>query len=623
MSSRLLFVSLLASLAACSGGSGGGGNAPPSGNAPLTPIHVIQGSGSSSPLEGEAVTIDGVVTGDFQERDADTSRNLGGFYVQGIPDDDFATSDGVFVFDGDDPAVDVNVGDAVRVRGTVVEHFGETQVSASRVEVRGTGSILPAPVSLPAAATVSNSDGQLLADLERYEGTLVRFPQTLTVAALRELERMGEVLLAEGGRPFQFTNRNAPDASGYQDYRAALAARRILLDDGLRVEGASPVRYLRAGETSGYSIRVGDQISNLTGVIRYSRGSGPNGTEAYRLLPTVEPQFIAANPRPGAPQVAGALRVASFNVLNFFSGIDSGQPTCGPAGNANCRGADSSDELTRQLQKIVTALELLDADVVGLVELENNARESLRRLTDALNERVGAGSYAFLDTGTIGDDAIKVGFIYKPATVGLAGTPAILDASVDARFNDARNRPVLAQTFVQASNGGRVTIAVNHLKSKGSNCEAEGDPNRGDGQGNCSATRTAAAAAMADWLADDPTASGDADVLIIGDLNAYLLEDPLAALENAGYVNLLRRGSELDAYSFVFDGQSGALDHALASPTLVPQVAGTLEWHINADEPRLYDYNLEAGRDPALFDGSTPYRASDHDPLLIGLDLDP
>ena len=76
-----------------------------------------------------------------------------------------------------------------------------------------------------------------------------------------------------------------------------------------------------------------------------------------------------------------------------------------------------------------------------------------------------------------------------------------------------------------------------------------------------------------------------------------------------------------DSYSFLFGGQVGALDHALASPSLVDQVAGVVEWHINADEPPLLDYNLEFDRDPGLFDGMTPYRSSDHDPLIIGLDL--
>ena len=132
-------------------------------------------------------------------------------------------------------------------------------------------------------------------------------------------------------------------------------------------------------------------------------------------------------------------------------------------------------------------------------------------------------------------------------------------------------------------------------------------------------TRTNAAAALADWLATDPTGSGDTDFLIIGDLNAYTKEDPLTAFVNAGFTNLIDTGN--DPYSFSFDAQAGALDHAVASASLVPQVAGVLEWHINADEPRLYDYNLEHGRDPALFDATTPYRASDHDPVVVGLDL--
>ena len=101
------------------------------------------------------------------------------------------------------------------------------------------------------------------------------------------------------------------------------------------------------------------------------------------------------------------------------------------------------------------------------------------------------------------------------------------------------------------------------------------------------------------------------------------MEDAPAVLESAGYRNLLREHAGPEAYSFVFRGEAGALDHALASPGLAPQVRAALEWHINADEPPLFDYNLEFGRDPALFDGATPWRASDHDPVVVGLDLDP
>ncbi len=622
MKQHFLILWLATSLASC-GGGGGSGNPPPPGNPAATAIYDVQGSGAASPMIGQAVVVGGVVTGDFQDGDGDDTRNLGGFYIQSVPDADFATSDGVFIFDGGNPAVNVNEGDSVRVEGVVNEFFGETQISASSVSINGVGGILPAPINLPALATTTNSDGDIIADFERYEGMLIRFPQTLTVSALYELERMGEVLLTQGGRPFQFTNQNAPDVAGYDAYREAIAARRILLDDGLRVANATPIRYLTAGAAPGYSIRVGDQVTDVTGVLRYSRGSGSNGTETYRLMPTTDPLFTSVNPRPTAPGIGGALRVASFNVLNFFSGIDSGQPVCGPTANANCRGADSAAELTRQLGKIVTALEMLDADVVGLIELENNASESLQQIVDALNTRVGAGTYAYVDTGTIGDDAIKTGFVYKPVSVSLVGAAAVLDSTVDSRFDDTRNRPVLAQTFAQNSDGARVTIIVNHLKSKGSDCDAAGDPNLGDGQGNCNGSRSSAAAAIAGWVAADPTSSGDADFLIIGDLNAYLLEDPITALKTAGFTNLAEATAGLDAYSFVFDGQSGALDHALASASLAPQVAEVLEWHINADEPPVLDYNLESGRDPGLFDSSTPYRASDHDPLIIGLDLTP
>ena len=190
---------------------------------------------------------------------------------------------------------------------------------------------------------------------------------------------------------------------------------------------------------------------------------------------------------------------------------------------------------------------------------------------------------------------------------------------MDSRFVDNRNRPALAQSFELIATGAVVTVVVNHLKSKGSSCDSIGDPNIGDGQGNCNITRTNAATAIADWINTDPTASGDTDFLIIGDLNAYLMEDPLTALKNAGLTSLLELNS--NAYSFQFGAMAGALDHALTSPSLTGQVSEAIEWHINSDEPQLLDYNLENGRDANLFDPTLPYRASDHDPVIIGLDL--
>ena len=163
----------------------------------------------------------------------------------------------------------------------------------------------------------------------------------------------------------------------------------------------------------------------------------------------------------------------------------------------------------------------MDADIIGLMELENNDSAAIQDLVDGLNAVAGAGAYDFIDTGTIGSDAIKVGLIYKTATAEPVGDFAILDSSIDPTFNDDKNRPVLAQTFMQISDGAKLTVAVNHLKSKGSDCDDLGDPDIGDGQANCNLTRTSAATALANWLATDPTGSGDPDFLITGDLNSY------------------------------------------------------------------------------------------------------
>jgi len=581
------------------------------GGATVTKIHEVQGTGATSSLVGQDVTVEGVVTGDFQEHDDDSARNLGGFYIQGAPDADAATSDGVFVFDGNSPAIDVNVGDTVRVSGTVSEYYGETQISAPTVSVIGTGEHEAVPVNLPAAGTVANSDGELIADLERYEGMLITFPQTLTVSQLRNLGRFGEVLLTEGGRQYSYTNKNVPDVAGYATHRDDVAARRILLDDGLRNENSGKV----------LAIRNGDEATNLTGVLRYSRGSGGSGTEAYRLMPTIEPPFESVNPRPVAPVVGGSLHIATFNLNNYFSTVDTGQSICGPDSDSRCRGADSVEEFTRQREKIITALTIMDADIVAVIELENNANDSSQSIVDGLNARIGAGTYDFVDTGTIGTDAIKVGLLYKPAVVQLVSNFAVLDQSVDVRFKDDRNRPVLAQTFETVSGAERFTVLANHLKSKGSSCESDGDPDVGDGQGNCSATRTMAAAAMIDWIATDPTSSGDTDFLVIGDFNTHTMGDAITRFESAGYINVAETLIGASAYSFEFDGQFGTLDHAMASPGMASKVVDAVEWHINADEAQIIDFNLEFGRDPALFDPASPYRASDHDPLIIGLEF--
>ena len=465
------------------------------------------------------------------------------------------------------------------------------------------------PLSPPTA-------GRLAADLEAYEGMLVRIAEPLFVADLRELGRFGSVGVA-AGKPFeQYTNANAPDAAGYARHRDRVARSTLRLDDGQRDENVSPPRYLFDGNRA---LRVGDEVRDVVANVRYSRGSGDAGIESYRLMPVAAPRFVAANRRPAAPAAATGLRVMSLNTLNFFTTLDTGAAVCGPRRDMGCRGADSRRELDRQRDKLVSAIRLSDADIVGLMEVENGAAGVLETLTAALN--AGDGEWGFVETGAIGLDAIRVALLFRADVVAPAGRFELLDGDVDSRFDSEKNRPSLAQTFRGLRDDWRLTVVVNHFKSKGSDCDDIGDPNRRDGQGNCNGTRTNAARALAAWLDSPVFADSGNHRLIIGDLNAYEREDPLVELERAGF-RLLGRAQDGADYSYVFDGQRGALDHALASADLTDRVVAAFDWHINADEPSELDYNLDRGREASWFDATTPFRSSDHDPVIIDLALD-
>jgi predicted extracellular nuclease len=216
-----------------------------------------------------------------------------------------------------------------------------------------------------------------------------------------------------------------------------------------------------------------------------------------------------------------------------------------------------------------------------------------------------------------GTDAIRVAMIYKPAAVTPVGG-ALADA------NSVNNRPPMAQTF-RAVNGEKFSLIVNHLKSKGS-CPSGtgGDADNGDGQSCWNATRVAQAQRLVNtFVPQVQAAAGDSDVLLIGDMNSYGMEDPIAAITAKGFVNQLERFVRPAGmpYSYVFGHEAGYLDHALASASLSAQVAGAAEWHTNADEPEVIDYNTN-GKPQDLYD-ALPYRASDHDPVVISLALQP
>lgn len=573
---------------------------------PATFIHDIQGSGLSSPMNGTTgVTIEGIVVGDYQG-----TGQFGGYHVQEQDSDadaDPATSEGIFVFN---TAFPVSVGDKVRVIGNVFEFTSSgitlTELtSVTNVVVCSTGnSVTPTSINFPVAA---------VSDLEAYEGMLVTFPQQLTVSETFTLGRFGEVVLSADGRlmiPTHVTTPGAP-ALAVQDENNR---RRITLDDGNNQQNIDPTIYPAGGLSAFNTLRSGYTVNNLTGVLEQRFG-------VYRVQPVGAVNFNADNPRPDTPEaVSGTVKVVAANVLNYFNGdgLGGGFPTA--------RGANTPAEFQRQRDKIINALAAMNGDVVGLMEIENDAtpNSAIEDLVAGLNNTMGAGTYDFINTGIVGTDAIRVALIYKPATVTPAGNFAILNTAVDPRFIDTKNRPALAQTFTQNATGAKFTVVVNHLKSKGSDCNDVGDPDTGDGQGNCNLTRTKAAEALIDWIASDPTASGDADAIIIGDLNSYAREDPITTLENGGYLNLIADLIGGDAYSYVFGAQSGYLDHALANASLAPQVTGVAEWHINADEPVALDYNVEfktANQINTFYDPGA-FRASDHDPIIVGLDLD-
>jgi predicted extracellular nuclease len=569
---------------------------------PATFIHDLQGNGATTPLSGSQVAIEGVVVGDYQG-----AGQFGGYYVQeedGDADADPSTSEGVFVFN---TTKDVAVGNVVRVVGRAAEFSGQTQVdNVLGTAICATGaSVTSASVALP----VSSVD-----DLERHEGMAVSVNEELTVTEVFTLSRFGEVDLSVGGRLENPTNEVAPGgpALALQDLNNRS---RILLDDGNNQQNIDPTLYPQGGLSAANTLRVGDTLPSLTGVLGF-------GFSRYRVQPVGPISFDHANPRPASPaEVGGDVRAAAFNVLNYFNGDGAG------GGFPTERGATTPAEFERQRDKIIAAIGELDADVVGLMELENDDTDvelgAIEDLVGGLNAAEGAGTYDFIDTSVVGTDAIRVGILYQPDRVTPLGEHAIIDSTVDPRFIDTLNRPSIAQTFEVNADGARFTAVVNHLKSKGSDCNAVGDLDAGDGQGNCNGTRTAAAQALVDWLDTDPTGSGDTDFLVLGDMNAYAQEDPITVFREAGYVDTIDEFLGGDGYSFVFQGQSGYLDHALASPSLAAQVAGVTEWHINADEPIALDYNVEfkSSNQVGSFYSPDAYRSSDHDPVLVGLSL--
>ncbi|OHE87819.1 MAG: hypothetical protein A2579_10860 [Lysobacterales bacterium RIFOXYD1_FULL_69_11] len=557
---------------------------------PVQAIGTVQGSGDRSPIEGSEAWVEGVVTADFRGGDG-----LGGVFVQDAGDGDPATSDALFVADvqGVDPLP--GVGQRVRLHGTVLElDTGEgaslTALQPLRIEALGTGAMAPATVVAAPYAW------------EAFEGMAVRIEAPLTLASADDAARRGELVTSFDGPLWEPVEHAPPGSAEAVALADANRQRRLVLDDGRLAQdllldtGPLPTGIEQA--------RAGSTLDDVTGIVDHRFGG-------HRVQLTAPPRLTAA-PRPAPPQVAGDTRLAAFNVENLFNGDGRG------GGFPTERGARTPEDFTRQLGKQVAAIRALDPHVAALMELENDGHgpgSAVDALVDALNAGTDGAPWRAVDAGQgPGSDAIRVGLIYRHDRVRPVGPPATL---TDAPF-DTLSRAPLAQAFVALGDGGRrgapFVVVANHFKSKGCGNAAGPDADQGDGAACWNATRVESARRLHAWLKSDPTGSGIDRAAILGDLNAYGQESPVAWLRKAGWKDAFEGDPE--AYSYRYDGERGRLDHALLSPALAGRLRGAAYWHANADEPRAAGY-----RNPDS--AGTPWRSSDHDPLLVGLDLAP
>ncbi|WP_241825464.1 ExeM/NucH family extracellular endonuclease [Micromonospora sp. CB01531] len=569
-------------------------------------IAEVQGTGTATPLAGTRVTVEGVVTADHR------TGGYNGMYVQtaGSGGDRAVAagtaSDGIFVYLTTSTAnhPSVAIGDRVRVSGTPSEFNGLTQLSIaakSDVQICAHGATLPAPVpvSLPLADDARESvESMLVAPVGQY-----------TVSEVYNTNRYGEVVLAAGDRPARnATDVARPGSDAAKQVIADNKLRRVLLDDGKTTNLAT------AGQLPPYlskenPLRVGDSVEAFgPSVLSY-------GFNEWRLQPTTpvsadtpsvsRTTFKATNPRTTGPaNVGGDVRVASFNVLNYFVHF-----------GGDARGAANEAALAKQEAKIVAAISALGADVVGLEEIENSVRfdagdpqQALKRLVNALNAKDGAGTWDYVRSpaelpAAAQQDFITTAIIFKPAKVQPKGpSRSVNDESV--WFNA---REPIAQTFT----AGKIslTVIVNHLKSKSGTGTGD-NADSGDGQGSWNGDRVRQATALTAFVDRVKAASGSDDVLLLGDFNAYTQEDPMQVLYQAKYKDLNDTGKA----TYVFGGESGSLDHALASPSLASRVTGVDVWQINAVESFAFQYD-----GLAAFYEANPYRASDHNPVVVGI----
>ncbi|KYQ82210.1 nuclease [Acinetobacter lactucae] len=592
-----------------------------SGSTTQPPVETVSCSSSDTPIadlstaaQNQSYTVRGVITADYRY-----ANGFSGFYVQ-TPDTKARAnvSNAIFVYIPNSSVVKGGqVGDEVILRGRLTSYQNQLQLDQLQQDIQTCNSnmanqVQPISLELPFASLKGGS----INSPQRYQGMLVKLPQTLTVSENYNYGRYGELSLSLGRLyiPTNLYPALSPEAK-------ALAQKnllsKIVFDDGYNNQNRTP--WLPSNFSATNTLRSGYQLKNAEGILEYRFNS-------WRVQPVLgrnQPEVITqTNPRQSVlTKNANHIRVASFNVLNYDNGA-TGFPTE--------RGATTQAEFDKQHRKIVSALKAIDADVYGLMEIANNGygpNSAIAHLTKALGSDWKYVVPENLDR--LGGDAIAVAIIYNSKRVRPLNKPVVLDLG-------DKNRTTLAQSFQAVRGNKTFTVIPNHLKSKScSGVDASStDADQNDGQGCWNPTRVKAVDQIVQWLAKNPTQVPKQNALLVGDMNSYAKEEPILSFEKANYKVLLndaKVGQGTQAYSYVFgvasdsngNGGAGNLDHAIADASLYPKVVRTFAWHINADEPTALDYNEEYKTDEqkALFYGEDAYRSSDHDPVIVDLDL--
>ncbi len=528
----------------------------------LVSIGDIQtpGDGDDSHLINQTVETKGVVTAAYPKAENANLKGLEGFTIQtpgtgGTWDASRSTSDGLFVFMGKSSASMPSIGDCVVVKGKVDEYAGVKNATASTQSLTQLvpQSITAAtdcdPVKPTELSGVPTQD-----QMEALESMLVLPKDTWTITDNYKTNRYGTLSLTPGTEVLRTATDVVAPGAAAQAYEAENAAKTIELDDASTTDltnfkqNGHKERY--AYLANGAPARVGYHVTFTKPVVLESRfGSFVfQPTQMTAGYPDRSPVTITGE-RPAVPTVSGDTKVATFNVLNYFSDLGENEPGCKGyedrnhkyVTDKNCklRGAWSSQAFANQQTKIVQAINTIDADVVALEEIENPVASgvstdrdgALKSLVNALNAAAGSEVWAYVpspSTVPANEDVIRIAFIYKKAKIAPVGDSVIYD---DPAYTGLARQP-LAQEFKPITDanheGKNFVVIANHFKSKGSapknlsGAEAAANTDNGDGQGNSNGVRVKQARALATFA---QRFNGTPTVLV-GDFNAYSKEDP-------------------------------------------------------------------------------------------------